>query len=218
MANILIATNVVFQFASVYSTLPTAFSAITNAAEAVMTLASGHAIAVGDYVEITSGWDLLNSRVARVKALSTNDATLELIDTSNTDRFPPGAGAGTVREITTWLPIAPVKSMSYQSGTLNFADISSFGDLKLKQVPTTQGADGLTINAWFNPAFAWYRPLFAISETRRPTALRIILADGSRFVDNGYFNVPAAPPLTPNEGIAFDVGFTSVGSALFLPD
>ncbi len=38
-------------------------TAISNASEAVATLAGGHSVVVGDYLEVTSGWDRLDKRI-----------------------------------------------------------------------------------------------------------------------------------------------------------
>src|ERR1044071_9930324 len=80
-------------------------SAITNASEGVATLSSSHGVTVGDIFELSSGWDLLDKRLARAKAVATNDVTLESIDTSSTNMYPAGQGTGTGREITAWTSI-----------------------------------------------------------------------------------------------------------------
>jgi hypothetical protein len=123
-----------------------AMSAISNAAEAVATLEASHGVAPGDYIVISSGWGELDGRTVRVSAVSTNDVTLEDIDTSDTSRYPPGSGAGTVREITTWTEIAQIKADSFSTsgGDQQFTDASPLSASVDRQLPTTKSAYNVT--------------------------------------------------------------------------
>lgn len=88
---------------------------VSNAAEAVVTSAA-HGYNDGDIVEITSGWGRLNGRIARVKSKTTDTITLEGIDTSATDLFPPGGGLGTVRKVGTFQTLSMVTGISSRGG------------------------------------------------------------------------------------------------------
>ena len=134
----------VVQIATVLGTAKT-ISAITNASEAVATFEASHGLSIGDYVLIASGWGDLNGRTVRVKAVSTNDVTLEGVDTSDTSRFPPGSGVGTGREITTWTEISEVKADSFQTsgGEQQFADASPLSSFNDRQLPTTRTSYGI---------------------------------------------------------------------------
>lgn len=59
---------------------PLAVTALSNAAEAIATVA-GSTLVIGDIVLISSGWTALNGRVARVKAATATAITLEGINT-----------------------------------------------------------------------------------------------------------------------------------------
>lgn len=109
-------TGTTIAVASVFaSSLP--FTAASNAAETVLTMASTAGLANGDIVEVTSGWGRLNKRAARVKNLSANvSITLEAMDTTNTNFFPSGSGAGSVRKVTTFQTIASVTAISSSGG------------------------------------------------------------------------------------------------------
>lgn len=75
-------------------------TAISNAATAVVT-AAAHGLSDGDYVEITSGWLGLNGRIFRVDNTTTGTFELEGINTTDTNRYPSGGGAGSLREVAT---------------------------------------------------------------------------------------------------------------------
>lgn len=117
-------------------------SAISNAAEAVATLEASHGVGVGEYIKITSGWGELNGRTVRVSAVATNDVTLEDVNTTDTSRYPPGSGAGSVREVTTWTEITEIKADSFTTsgGDQQFTDASPLSSTVDRQLPTTKGA------------------------------------------------------------------------------
>jgi Phage tail tube protein, TTP len=79
-----------------------AFTAITNAAEAVCTSA-GHTLVNGDIILVFSGWGKLNYKAFKVKNVAGSNFTLERCNTTNTDMYLPGGGAGTFRKVTTWV-------------------------------------------------------------------------------------------------------------------
>lgn len=86
-----------------------AISAATNATESVFTLAVGHGITAGKWFEVlTSGWNGIVSRVFRAKTVVTNDVTVEGLNTTDTAKFPAGQGVGTVRLISTFVPLQQV--------------------------------------------------------------------------------------------------------------
>ena len=62
---ITLSTGAILQVAKTYAS-SLSFSAISNATDAVCTV-TGSTIVAGDYVEVTSGWGLLDKRVVRAK-------------------------------------------------------------------------------------------------------------------------------------------------------
>lgn len=93
-------------------------TAITNASEAVCT-ATGHGLVVGDIIVLKSGWDRLDNRVLRVKAVTAPDGfTLEgrAADTSNTSLFPAGGGIGSFQKVLTWVDVLKVLANNTSGG------------------------------------------------------------------------------------------------------
>ena len=124
---ITLATGTQVAIASTYGT-SVAMSAITNASEAVATLAAAHGVVVGDFLEVTSGWDLLTGRLVRVKTVVTNDVTFEAINTSSVTNYPAGTGVGSIRRITAWTSITQIQGLSTSGGDQSFADITTITD------------------------------------------------------------------------------------------
>lgn len=173
-----------------------AMSAINNANPAVATLEAAHGIIVGDFMEITSGWDRLNGRMARCSVLSTNDATLEAIDTSSTARYPAGTGTGSVREVTAWTSIGQITSeISVTGGEQQFADITTLADNTQKQIPTVRSPLQVTLPLFDDPALAFVAIVRAAADSATPTAVKFTYPNGSILVANAYWSMLEVPTI-----------------------
>ena len=115
-------TGTQFAIGSTYGTTITV-TAISNFNPAVAMFSASHGVIVGDFVELTSGWDLANGRVFRVSAVAVNDVTLEGFNSTDTTKYPVGTGTGTAREITAWTTLSQVTpAFGVAGGEQNFAD------------------------------------------------------------------------------------------------
>jgi hypothetical protein len=188
-------------------------TAITNATEAVATLAAAHGVVVGDFLEVTSGWDLLNSRIVRAKTVATNDVTFEGINTSSTSNYPAGTGTGTIRRITAWTSITQVQSFDTSGGDLNFADITTIVDKTQKQVPTTRSAQTLSMTVFDDTALAGQIAVQAASDANAATGFRIVFPNASRMVINGYYSIGASPNVAVNAPLTNTISFSAVAQA-----
>lgn len=187
--SITLAVGTAIAIASTYGS-SVSMSAITNASSAVATLAGGHSVVVGDFLEITSGWSLLTGRIARVSAVSTNDVTLEGINTSNTTNYPTGTGTGSIRRITAWTSISQITSgISSSGGDQQFADVTTLQDRNQRQIPTRRSPVTLTLPVFADESLAWVSTVRAASESATATAVRLVYPNGSRTVANGYWSM-----------------------------
>ena len=206
---ITIATGTQIAIASTYGSSSN-MTAITNATEAVATIATGHGIVVGDFLEVTSGWDLLTGKIVRVKTVVTDTITFESINTSSTSNYPAGTGTGSVRRITAWTNITQVQGIDTSGGEINFADITTISDRTQKQVPTTRGAQQITMTVFDDPSLSWYAVAVAASDAVTPTGLRIIFPNASRLVANGYFSLQKTPTVAINAPLTAALDFSAV--------
>lgn len=192
---ITLATGTIVAIASTYGSAVN-MTAITNASAAVATLAAAHGVVVGDFLEVTSGWDRLNGRIVRVSAVSTNDITFEGINTSSTSLYPAGTGTGTIRRITAWTNLSQITSgISVSGGEQQFADITTLTDRTQKQIPTVRGAVNVTLPLFDDPSLGWYSTVQTASETATATAMRMIFPNNSRLVANGYWSLQTVPTI-----------------------
>lgn len=210
---ITLATGTQVAIASAYGT-PFTITAISNANPAVATLSASHGVIVGDLIEITSGWDLLSGRIVRVASVSTNDVTLEGINTLNVDRYPAGTGAGSGREVAAWTAITQIQGIDTSGGDINFADITTVADRTQKQIPTTRSAQAINMTVFDDPALAWYAVAAAASDDTSVTGLRIIFPNGSRLLANGFFSLQKTPTVASNAPLTAQLSFSTAAEPI----
>jgi len=197
--SVTLAIGTQIQIASGYGAVK-AMSAISNAAQAVATLEASHGVTGGEYVEITSGWGRLNGRVVRALSVSTNDVTLEGIDTGSTApiaaKYPTGTGAGSVREITGWTTVSQLtRNIQVSGGGQQFADISDLEDVLDKRIPTTRSPIDVSLPLYFDPTLAWWATVLAASEAATPFAVRMLFPNQSKLIANAYWSLQEVPTI-----------------------
>lgn len=199
--SVTLAVGTTVAIASTYaSALP--FSAASNATEAVLTMASTTGLVVGDYVEIvTSGWGLLQGRVARLKTVvASTSVTLESVDTSDsTTKYPTGTGAGTLRKISAWTVLSQLtKDFSVSGGDQQYADITTLDDRTQRQIPTVRSPLQVTLGAFYDESLAWVDTVRAASESATVTAAKFSYPNGSKTVGNAYWSMSDVPTINDN--------------------
>lgn len=185
-----------------------AMSAVSNATEAVATLAASHGVVVGDYLEITSGWGLLDRRVVRVKTVATNDVTLETIDSSNTSRFPAGNGIGSVRRITAWTTMSKVKDLSFSGGEQKYTDATALEDDVESEMPTSQSPVKMELTVFDDPSLPWVADVAAADAAGTPYAVRVTTRGGAKIVANAYWSMPGTPDIKRGEIISTKISLS----------
>lgn len=206
---ITLATGTQVAIAATYGTGFTVTS-ITNANPAVATLSVAHGIIVGDIFEITSGWDLLSKRLVRASVVTTNDVTLEGINTASVTDYPIGSSAGTGREVATWTAVTQVQSIATSGGDQSFADITTITDRTAKQVPTIRSAQQIDFTVFDDPSLAWYAIAQTASDAVAITGMRIVFPNSSRLLANGYVSLQKTPQVNINAPLTASLGFSSV--------
>lgn len=193
-----LATRVKFSIGKTYGAA-VVMSAVSNAVEAVATLGAGHGVIVGDYLEVTSGWGLLNGCIRRVKAVAVNDVTLEGMNTTSTSNFPTGTGAGSIRRITAWDQLSQIKTVSSSGGDQQFADATDLDNEVEVKIPTIKSARTMTLEFFDDPNLAWYATVLAASDAVVPTAVLISPPNGSKILANAYWGLMKEPNIQKNE-------------------
>lgn len=199
----------VVSIASAYDA-PVTVTVVSNANPAVAS-ATGHGLADGDVVEITSGWSRLNSRIARVANVTQDTFELEGINTTSTNLYPTGGGAGSVRKINTWQQITQVLEFTTSGGEQQFVTYSFLEEDVEHQIPTVKSASSFQMTIGDDAELPWYGILSDANDDRVPRAVSVVLPSGSAIYYNGYVTLNKTPTLTKNElmGLQSTVSLTS---------
>lgn len=184
------------------------FTAATNASPCALTVV-GSTIVAGDYVEVSSGWGLLDKRLVRAGAgTSATSIVLEGIDTSDTTKYPAGAGVGSVRKVSTWTQITQVRSISASGGQQQYADVTSIVDVVTRQIPTVRGAVEMTVDVFDDPSLAWYADVIKADEARTPYGMILAFPNGSKTVANAYWSLMRVPTMAQNEALMTQISLS----------
>lgn len=163
-------------------------SAVSNAFPAVATLEASHGVVVGDKIHIRSGWELLDHVFARVSAVSTNDVTLEGIDTRDTDLFPAGSGTGTVREVTAFTEVTQItRDYTVSGGEQQFVDISTLKNRQDKEMPVNRSVINNLFPLFEDRSLAHYAAIDGADSVE--TAGEITYPNGSRTLFTGFWTI-----------------------------
>jgi hypothetical protein len=171
-------SGTIFSIATVIAAAKTV-TAISNATEASVSC-TAHGYSVGDIVQLFSGWGRLNRRVARVKSATTDAFVAEGINTTNTEFFPTGSGAGTVKKVTTFQQINKILNPSNSGGepksiTVKFLESDTEENLNDGFTAITESFD---IDAdEFGQAS--YSALVSLTDVQTDTVLKKTLKSGS---------------------------------------
>lgn len=200
--------GIVLAIATAYAASLTV-SAASNASPAVLTVTN--TLAIGDYVEVTSGWSRINGRIFRLSAVSGTTATLEGLDTTSTTLYPAGSGIGSIRKINTWTQITQVLGCTSSGGDPQYQTYSFLEQDFDSQIPTTTSAQSLALEIADDPTLAGYIALKAVAITRAPTALRATLPAGGFILYNGIFAFDETPSLTKGNLMSVKAGVALQG-------
>lgn len=186
-------------------------TALSNAKPAVAA-AAAHGLADGDIVEITSGWPALNGRVARVIDSDEGTFALESIDTTDTKRYPAGAGIGSVRKVQTWVPVTGVIDASISGGEQQFYNYQFLEDTgDERQIPTIRSARSAGLQVADDDTLPHYPVLEAADAERKPRPIWLQLPNGARTYYRAYVSFSKVPTLTKNQAMVLPVTFSIDG-------
>lgn len=131
------------------------FTAISNAAEAVLTVAGNTgdgAVAKGDVIYIDASTNNeLQYRPAYVKAATATAITLLNFDTTDTTAFPAGI-TGSLRKVVDWVDLPLTSTIANSGGDANTTTVQFIQDEKARNLFTTTNPEITTLttahDAW----------------------------------------------------------------------
>lgn len=177
---------------------------LTNSLPAVAT-AAAHGVLAGEYAEITSNWERLNSKIIQSATVTANTLDLLGIDSTSVITYPAGGGLGSVRRIISWVQLSQILSSDTNGGEQQFEEYQFLESSSQKRIPTTKSASGLTFSVADDPTLLGYQQASLADEDRKPRAIRINLPNGGVLLYNAFVSLNKTPSLTPNQIMAVEV-------------
>ena len=198
-----------FYFSKTFAAAKTV-SAITNASPAVAT-STAHGYVDGDEILLTSGWEDATDTVFRVDQLTADTFGIMGLNTTNTNFYPTGSGAGEARKVSTWVEMPQVLNISTSGGDARFTTISPLAKRNDINVPTGFNAMSISITLGHDPSNANYQQMLDISRTLEKVAFKMVLSGGAVGYGYGYMNVAEAPQLNRNQANQVNASITLLG-------
>ena len=194
-------------------------SAVSNAEKPVFTMADTGDLEKGDYVIVTeSSWGKLLDRVLRVSEVSSNSsATLEGIDTTDTNVFPTGATAK-IAKITAWSEIPCVQDLAQDGGEQQYYTYQCLSDDQEQQLPTYKSAVSLTYTFAHEYDNSIYPLLRKADESGEVTAMRMYVPKAKEMrCWAGVLSFNEIPQTAVNEMETVSLSCSLKGRYTFLP-
>ena len=185
-------------------------TAISNASPAVATSVA-HGYVNGDEILLISGWEDATETVYRVAQLTADTFRIEGLNTTNTNFYPTGSGAGQARRVSNWVEIPQVLGISTSGGDARFTTISPLARLSDINVPTGFNAMSINVTLGHDPANANYQTMLDISRTLEKVAFRMVLSGGAVAYGYGYMSISEAPQLNRNQANQVNAAITLLG-------
>lgn len=200
------------QFSSTFAAAKT-ISALTNANPAVAT-ATAHGYSTNDEILLTSGWEDATDSVYKVTVIDANSFSIQGLDTSDTDYFPAGSGAGSAQKISAWTAIPQVLTINSSGGDARFTDVAPLAKRNAIKIPTGFNATSVTLSLAHDASNANYQTMLGISRTLSKVAFKQVISGGAVTYGYGYMNVGEFPKLNNNQVNTVDAAMTILGRSI----
>jgi len=164
-----------------------------SAANPGLATSVAHGYADDDEILLQCSWDLAKNSVYQVDQQSADTFLVMGLNTTNTNNFASGGGAGTASKISSWLELPNVLSISPQGGTARFVDVRLLKSLQGLKLPDGFEAMSITFDIGFDPSETNWATLLDISRNTTPVAYKSVKGSGAATYGYGYFMMGEAP-------------------------
>lgn len=162
----------------------TTITAISKAAEAVIT--GTHAFSIGDLIVIKSvvGMIEINDRVVRVKSVSTTVSFVaEALDSTAFSTYSSG---GTATKVTAFVSFDNITSFTFAEPSASTIDSTTINMSTMQEVFGMDGVPKITLNVISDPVGATMVAVRAASVAKTSRAFRVTLQTGVILIFNAY--------------------------------
>lgn len=171
---------------------------ISNSNPAVVT-STDHGLEDGNIVLFSGlGWTKLNNRAFRIQNSDVNTYELENVDTTDTTKYPTGAGVGNAKAVASWIQIPQVLTVDYSGGEQQFYTFQFLEDDDERQLPTNKSAATLTLNVADDPDQPYVPLLEEYDEVKETQVFKLNLVNGDSIVYPAVPSITTTPTLNVN--------------------
>jgi len=128
---------------------------------------------VGDVVLVSSGWALIDSLVVRVTAQTTTSVTIGVINSTDTNFFPAGSGAGSLSKVAEWTEIPQITEVAQSGGDQQYTQIQFLADDRQRNLATYKAAKSQNITMAHDSTLPIYSVLSAADRSGDTLPLRM---------------------------------------------
>ena len=178
-----------------------AIEEISNALDAVVTLAAGGTLPAEDAIVILkSNWSDLNEGCAYVGSPSGTTFVLEGT-TDETFFFPDESAPSSFQVVSGMISLSQIREIAQTGGdtnTFNWGYVDDRG-MRQRSKPTDQNPVILTFTMDNDFDLPWYKALETVSKKRQLVVMRERLITGDVLLYSGYMSFQKSPSRTRNE-------------------
>lgn len=188
----------------VHNTLATAvaISAMTNATEAVATVANAAGLAAGDFALISSGWPDIDGMVVKIKTVAVDKVTFASVDTSNVVNFLPGGGVGALQKVTAWTEVSEIMTAELSGGETQTSEVEYLAEKRKRLLKNGKSAKSQTLTMTYEPHKAWYARLIEADASDDLAVVKYQLPGGDVFLFSAYIGFDKEPSRTKGSVMA----------------
>lgn len=191
-----------------------AFSSISNAANASASFAADPGLADQDiFYIVSSGWEDATGRVLRADSPTGSGpylVTFEDFNTSDTNRYPTGSGAGSIIEVTAWATIGQILGDTFNpSGDeQQYLTWQYLAANRQQQMPTTRTPGVINFEVHDDANDAGQTAVFSSQDQAAETPFRITLRDDTIILGLAFFSISNIPILQGNNIVRRNVSLS----------
>jgi hypothetical protein len=188
-------------------------TAVTTANPAVAT-AAAHGLANGAPVLFQSGWEDATGSVFQIGGVTEDSFTfLEAagLDTTDTTKFLPGGGVGTIQTITGWVEIQQIAESKANGGEAQFTDVDLLSRDNAVRLPNGFSARSFELTVADDITLDGYKRAKHASDQLEKVVLKMAMRSGDVGYSYGYVSVNDVPTMDKGKVSSIKMVFTVDG-------
>lgn len=185
-----------------------------SAANPGLATSVSHGYSDNDELLLQVGWDLAKNSVFRADQQSADTFLVKGLNTTNTNNFASGGGAGSAYKISSWVEIPNIIGISPQGGTARFVDVRLLKSLQGLKLPDGFEAMAITFDIGFDPSETNWDTMLDISRNTTPVAYKSVKGSGAATYGYGYFLMSEAPLQAAGQVDRVQATFAALGRTI----